>query len=51
MMLPFARIVALVVGWLAASATAALAHLLLGTPVLPVLLAGGGVWTCLLLLQ
>ena len=51
MMMPFARIVVLVAGWLAASATAVLAHLLLGTPELPVLLAGGGVWTCLLLLQ
>jgi len=46
----WARLLALAAGWLAAGGTALLAGALLGVPKLPVLLASGGLWTCLLLL-
>ena len=46
-----ARMLVLAAGWIAAWATAALAATLLGVPEWPVLLASGGLWTCLLLLQ
>jgi len=51
MLMVLARLIALFGGWIAALATAVLAHFLLGTPEMPVLLASGGIWTCLLLLQ
>jgi hypothetical protein len=38
-------------GWLAAVGTALIAGALLGIPKLPVLLASGALWTCLLLLE
>jgi hypothetical protein len=44
-------LLALAAGWATAGATAFLAGALLGIPKLPVLLAGGGAWTCLLLLH
>lgn len=47
----WARVLALGAGWIAAAGIAFLAGALLGIPKLPVLLASGGVWTCLLLLQ
>jgi len=47
----WARVLALGAGRVAAAGTALLAGALLGIPKLPVLLASGGVWTCLLLLQ
>jgi hypothetical protein len=46
-----ARLLVLAAGWAAAGGTALLAGALLGVPELPVLLAGGGGWTGLLLLQ
>ena len=45
------RLIVLGAGWLAALGTALLAGTLLGVPMLPVFLASGGVWTCLLLLD
>jgi hypothetical protein len=51
MLAVWARLLALAAGWAAAGAAALLAGALLGIPKLPVLLASGGVWTCLLLLQ
>jgi hypothetical protein len=45
------RVIVLAAGWMAALGTALLASALLGTPKLAVLLASGGLWTCLLLLQ
>ncbi len=51
MLAVLARLLVLAAGWAAAAGTAPLAGALLGIPKLPVLLAGGGVWTCLLLLQ
>ena len=51
MVFVLARLLVLGGGWLAACATAVLAGLLLGVPKLPVLLASGALWTCLLLLQ
>jgi hypothetical protein len=47
----WARMVVLAAGWFAALGTALLASALLGLPKLPILLASGGLWTCLLLLQ
>jgi hypothetical protein len=47
----WARFLVLAAGWAAAGATALIAGALLGVPKLPVLLAGGGLWTCLLLLE
>jgi hypothetical protein len=46
-----ARLFALGCGWLAAGATALLSGFLLGVPILPVFLASGFLWTCLLLLD
>jgi hypothetical protein len=46
----WARILALAAGWIAALSTGLLAGLLLGIPPLPVVLASGMLWTCLLLL-
>jgi hypothetical protein len=45
------RLLVLATGWAAAVVIALLAGALLSLPKLPVLLAGGGIWTCLLLLQ
>jgi hypothetical protein len=47
----WARLLALGGVWIAACGTALLAGFLLGIPKLPVLLASGALWTCLLLLQ
>ena len=47
----WARLLALCTGWIAAAGAALLVSTLLGVSALPVLLAGGGIWTCLLLLQ
>lgn len=47
----WARMIVLAAGWMAALGTAILAASLLGVPKWPVLLASGGIWTCLLLLQ
>jgi hypothetical protein len=46
-----ARLFALGCGWLAAGVTALLSGFLLGVPILPVFLASGFLWTCLLLLD
>jgi hypothetical protein len=46
-----ARLLALGAGWMAACGTAVLAGFLLGVPILPVFLASGAIWTCLLLLE
>ena len=46
-----ARVLALASGWMAALVTAVLAGMLLHVPVMPVLLASGALWTCLLLLR
>jgi hypothetical protein len=45
------RLLLLAAGWVAAAIIALLAGSLFGLPKLPVLLAGGVIWTCLLLLQ
>jgi hypothetical protein len=47
----WARLLGLGAGWLAACATAILAGYFLEIPELPVFLASGGLWTCLLLLE
>jgi hypothetical protein len=47
----WARLIVLAAGWAAAITTAIIAGDLLQTPELPVALASGGIWTCLLLLQ
>jgi hypothetical protein len=46
----WARILVLATGWVATAIVALIAGVLLSIPKLPVLLAGGGIWTCLLLL-
>ena len=47
----WARLLLLAAGWGAAAVMALLAGAILGLPKLPVLLAGGVIWTWLLLLQ
>jgi hypothetical protein len=46
----WARLLVLAAGWAASALIALLAGTLLDIPKLPVLLAGGGIWTCLLLI-
>jgi hypothetical protein len=46
----WARLLVLAAGWAASALIALLAGTLLDIPKLPVLLAGGGIWSCLLLI-